>query len=75
MATTATTRAWEDLRKDARRTESAIERELGELSALGARATRRDATVRRRVRFALYRDHPTTRRDATRRDAMARAGD
>ena len=67
MATTATTRAWEDLRKDARRTESAIERELGELSALGARATRRDATVRRRVRFA--RDATTRRRDATRRDA------
>ena len=43
-ATMATTRAWEDLRKDARRTESAIERELGELSAYGARrdATRRD---------------------------------
>jgi len=43
-ATMATTRAWEDLRKDARRTESAIERELGELSAFGARrdATRRD---------------------------------
>jgi hypothetical protein len=73
MATTATTRAWEDLRKDARRTESAIERELGELSALGARATRRDATVRRRVRFA--RDATIRRRDATRRDAMARAGD
>ena len=73
MATTATTRAWEDLRKDARRTESAIERELGELSALGARATRRDATIRRRVRFA--RDATIRRRDATRRDAMARAGD
>ena len=64
MATTATTRAWEDLRKDARRTESAIERELGELSALGARATRRDATIRRRVRFA--RDATIRRRDATR---------
>ena len=67
MATTATTRAWEDLRKDARRTESAIERELGELSALGARATRRDATIRRRGRFA--RDATIRRRDATRRDA------
>ena len=67
MATTATTRAWEDLRKDARRTESAIERELGELSALGARATRRDATIRRRARFA--RDATIRRRDATRRDA------
>ena len=70
MATTATTRAWEDLRKDARRTESAIERELGELSALGARATRRDATIRRRVRFA--RDATIRRRDATRRDAIRR---
>ena len=70
MATTATTRAWEDLRKDARRTESAIERELGELSALGARATRRDATIRRRVRFA--RDATIRRRDATRRDATRR---
>ena len=68
MATTATTRAWEDLRKDARRTESAIERELGELSALGARrdATRRDHPTTRAIR--ARRDHPTTRRDATRRD-------
>ena len=37
-ATTTTTMTWEELRKDARRCESACERELGELSAMGAYA-------------------------------------
>ena len=36
--TTTTTMTWEELRKDARRCESACERELGELSAMGAYA-------------------------------------
>ena len=36
--TTTTTMTWEELRKEARRCESACERELGELSAMGAYA-------------------------------------
>ena len=36
--TTTMTMTWEELRKDARRCESACERELGELSAMGAYA-------------------------------------
>ena len=32
----STTMSWEELRKEARRSESACERELGELSAMGA---------------------------------------
>ena len=37
--TTTTMSTWEELRKDARRCESAIERELGELARLGTTTT------------------------------------
>jgi hypothetical protein len=38
---------WEELRKDARRCESAIERELGELARLGTTTTTTDDDERR----------------------------
>ena len=58
-ASTTTTMTWEELRKEARRCESACERELGELSAMGACARMRlrgrggddDDDVRGMMRF------------------------
>ena len=51
--TSTTTRSWEELRKEARRAESRVERELGELGRRGTRGgmTTRDEDARRSARM------------------------
>ena len=46
-----TTRSWEELRKEARRAESRVERELGELGRRGTRDD--DARMRARMRACM----------------------